>query len=216
MLDILPKRAFLRFELPILRRAAFPVVDANIDKWEPRYLLPPLVELEGQRPIADVYLAWNEDGLLAAFDVPGRRGPLRCRLDEWWKGDGVRLCIDTRDTRDNRRATQYCHFFYALPTSPSGRPVVGVHRMSQAREFSPPGDVRRIRIASRIAHDRYSLELFIPADCLHGWDPLEHPRIGLFYKVKDTTLGQQHLTVTDELGWNIDPSTWATGVLARE
>ena len=61
----------------------------------------------------------------------------------------------------------------------------------------------------------YSLEVAIPAACLSGWDPVEHPRIGFFYKVKDTCCGDQHLTADDDLGWNVDPSTWATGVLTR-
>jgi hypothetical protein len=37
----------------------------------------------------------------------------------------------------------------------------------------------------------------------------------VFYKVKDTQRGDQHLSVDDELGWNVDPSTWATGVLVK-
>ncbi len=59
------------------------------------------------------------------------------------------------------------------------------------------------------------MEVAIPAACLTGWDPGEHARIGVFYKVKDIRNGSQNLTVTDELGWNTDPSTWATGVLTR-
>jgi hypothetical protein len=72
-----------------------------------------------------------------------------------------------------------------------------------------------IKVAAQIGRQGYSLEVALPGACLHGWDPVEHPRIGVYYKVKDTQLGSQHLSADDELGWNVDPSTWATGVLVK-
>ncbi|MBI5865060.1 MAG: hypothetical protein HZB38_11250 [Planctomycetes bacterium] len=217
MLDQLPHRALLRFEVPVHYMPRAPRLDGGVAKWS-RYLAPPLIELDGQPAFADVYWGWNEDGFYAAFDVPNRSGPPRCDTQAWWKLDGVRLCIDTRDARENKRATRFCHFFYVLPTG-GGRnredPIVGTHRMSRAKEPPPAVDVEKIRVASHVESRRYMIELAIPGECLNGWNPAEHPRIGLFYKVKDTRLGEQHLSATDDLGWNADPSTWATGVLVR-
>jgi len=218
MLGALPRRSLFQFEIPIRRREWLPVVDADMSKWSAEYLLPPLVRVEDSWPFADVYWAWDQEGLMLAFDVPDRHGPLRCDRNEWWKGDGVRICVDTRDTRDVKRATRFCHFFYALPTGGGprrDRPVVGTRPMSRAKEPAPAVDVSAIRVAARVERRRYSLELAIPATCLHGWNPAEHQRIGVFYKIKDTGCGAQHLSVDDELGWNVDPSTWATGVLVR-
>jgi hypothetical protein len=76
-------------------------------------------------------------------------------------------------------------------------------------------DLAPIKVASHVERKRYFLEMFIPASCLNGWDPAEHPRIGLFYKVKDVLHGAQHLSADDEMGWNVDPGTWATAVLTR-
>lgn len=216
MLEAIPSRAFFRLEIPIHRLARTPTIDGQIRKWELRYLLPPLVEIDDEAPFADVYAAWNDDHFLAAFDVPHRKGAVRCEPKEWWKHDGLRLCIDTRDARDIKRATRFCHFFYILPRgggTGGQRPVINIHRMSRAKEPPPAVDVSRIKVAAQVGRTGYSLEVAIPTACLHGWDPIDHPRIGLFYKVKDTFHGSQHLTVTDELAWNVDPSTWATGVL---
>lgn len=217
MLDLLPRRAFFRFEFPLHYQRAPLKLDGELKKWGRKHLLPPLAALEGQEPFADVYMAWNEDWFYAAFDVPQRRGPLVCDASQWWKKDGLRLCIDTRDAREIKRATRFCHFFYILPTGGHGRkqPVVGVHRMSHAKEPPPAVDVSLIQVGAHVTRGGYSLEVGIPAGCLNGWDPAEHARIGLYYKIKDTTLGEQHLSATDELGWNADPSTWATGVLTR-
>ena len=218
MLDLIPKRALFQFEIPIHYCAEPPRIDGIVSEWEDKYLAPTLIELEDEEPFADVYWAWNEDGFCAAFDVPNRRGRPRCDPKHWWKGDGVRLCLDTRDARDIKRATRFCHFFYLLPLG-GGRdgkgPLVGTHRMSRAKEPPPAVDLSLVKVAAHVARTGYSLEVAIPGRCLHGWDPAEHPRIGVFYKVRDTQHGNQHLTVDDELGWNVDPSTWATAVLVR-
>lgn len=218
MIGALPRRAFFRFEFPIYYVAQTPAIDGVMRKWTAKYLLPPLVELEGEPAFADVYAAWNEDCFLVAFDVPERRGTLHCDPAGWWKHDGICVCVDTRDARDVKRATRFCHFFYLLPTgggSNRGQPVVGWHRMSRAKEPPPNVEVSRIKVGVQVERRGYSLEAAIPTACLNGWDPAEHPRIGFFYKVKDSHHGDQHLTVDDELGWNVDPSTWATAVLFR-
>ena len=216
MLSTLPKRALFQFEFPVHRLDRPPLVDADLRKWTEHYLAPPLVELEGGEPFADVYWGWHEDGFFAAFDVPGRTSRPQSDPKHWWKKNGMRLCIDTRAARGVKRATRFCHFFYLLPTGggPDGKlPVVGTHRMSRSKEPPPAIDVRQIKIAAHVTRTGYSLEVGIPSGCLHGWAPAEHPRVGLFYKIKDSQLGSQHLSTTDDLGWNVDPSTWATGVL---
>jgi hypothetical protein len=218
MLDLLPRRAFFSFELPIPYLARPPRVNGDVSKWPQKCLVPPLVELEDQEPLADVYWAWNDGGLHVAFDVPNRSGKPHCDPRHWWKGDGLRLCIDTRDARDIKRATRFCHFFYFLPLGggPDGsRPVVGTHRMSRAKEPPPAIDVSRISVAAHVDRRGYTLEAAIPGTCLNGWNPADHVRIGIYYKVKDLQLGSQHLSSDDDLGWNADPSTWATGVLVR-
>lgn len=218
MLDLVPARTFFRFEVPIRYWDRRPRVDADLNKWPGRFLVPPLGELEHVRPFAAVYWAWNEGGFYFAYHVPKRWSPPHCNPSEWWKGDGARLCIDTRDTRDVRRGTRFCHFFYFLPLGGGPdrqQPIAGFHRMSRAKESPPAPDVSLIPIAARVLPGSYSFEAAIPASCLNGWDPDEHPRIGVFYKVNDTSHGSQTLSVADGLGWNVDPSTWATGVLLR-
>jgi hypothetical protein len=218
MLDQLPNRAFFRFELPIHYLGKEPAINGDVGKWKDQYRVPALCELDWDEPFADVYWAWNDDGFFAAFDVFNRTRLPTVDAAGWWKKDGLRLCIDTRDARDVKRATRFCHFFYILPSGGGPKmdlPIVGSHRMSRAKEPPPAIDTSLIQIATRTTRQRYSVELAIPARCLHGWDPAEHPRIGIFYKVRDTQNGAQTLSATDEMGWNTDPSTWATGVLVR-
>lgn len=216
MLDNLPARAFFQFEFPLHRVERPPAMNGHVDKWPLKHLLPTLMQIEDQEPFGDVYAGWDDDCLFFAFDVPDRPGKLQCDPDHWWKKDGLRICVDTRDTRDVKRGTRFCHLFYVLPTGggQSGHaPVVGLHRMSRSTEHPPKIDVSRIKVAVHPTKNRYGVEVAIPGECLHGWAPAEHPRIGVFYKIKDTHFGIQNLSVTDDFGWNADPSAWAAAVL---
>ena len=158
------------------------------------------------------------DGLSIACRVANKRRILRCDPHVFWKSDNLRLCTDMRDARTNKRATRFCQQFFFLPTS-GGRkkdePVAGTNKLKRARQDAPPVPVERIAVASRVSKTGYTLEAHIPAPCLSGFDPVEHPRIGLYYMLEDSDHGQQYLTVGDDLYWYVDPSTWATAVLKR-
>jgi hypothetical protein len=123
-----------------------------------------------------------------------------------------------RDARTIKRATRFCQQFYFLPTGGGSRasmPSAGVNKFQRAREDAPRIPAERIAVASKVNASGYSLEARIPAHCLSGFDPLDHPRIGFYYILEDGDHGQQYLTVGDDLYWYVDPSTWATAVLQR-
>ena len=123
-----------------------------------------------------------------------------------------------RDTRDLKRASRYCQQFYFLPAGggqDKKSPVAGAAKINRAAEHAPPVDDKLIQIAATRQGTTYTIEGHIPAKALSGFDPEEHPRIGIFTMLEDMELGQQYLTVGDDLYWYIDPSTWATGVLTK-
>ena len=82
----------------------------------------------------------------------------------------------------------------------------------QNAPLAPAGS---IPVAAIVLKDGYSLTAHLPAAILAGFDPAENSRIGLTYMLEDTELGQQWLTVGDDLNWWMDPSTWATAVLTE-
>ena len=214
---LIPNRFLFSFEFPLHCRQTMPKIDGKLTGWSDEELLPKLGELDGQSDFADVWGCWNEAGIAVAYKVAGRRKALRCDPDKFWTGDNLRLCTDMRDARTVKRATRFCQQFYFLPTGGGpkrNRPVAGVNAIKRAREDAPPVPTELIEVASRVTKSSYSLEAFVPAECLSGFDPLEHSRIGFYYMVEDTQHGQQYLTVGDDLYWYVDPSTWATAVLS--
>jgi hypothetical protein len=91
--------------------------------------------------------------------------------------------------------------------------VAGIGKFQRAREEPPPVPVHLIHVASRVEPTGYTMEARIPAECLVGFDPQEHSRMGFYYILEDADHGQQYLTVGDNLLWYADPSTWAIATL---
>ncbi len=217
-MSLVPNRFLFRFELPIHRWPGPVRIDGDLSKWDSRYQLPALHTLDARRTLGDVYLAWCDDGLLVAAEVRGKRLPPQCDPLRFRKSDHLRLMTDLRDAREIRRATRFCQQFYFMPAGgpPGGRsPAAGGAHIARATADAPlaqPGD---LTIAARIGRGGWSVEAHIPARALAGFDPAENPRIGFYYILEDRELGQQALTVEDDLNWWMDPATWATGVLVE-
>lgn len=213
---LIPNRFLLDLEFRLPYRRELPPIDGTLGGWGPRELLPRLGELDGRPEFAEVWACWNDSGIAVACAVAGKRQPLRCDPQSYWSGDNLRLCIDTRDARDNRRATRFCQQFYFLPTGGGPRrrePCAGVGRLQRVRDDAPKVNAGAIRVAATVTASGYTLTGFIPAECMPGFDRREHPRIGFYYLLEDADHGQQYLTIGDDLGWNSDPSTWAAAVL---
>jgi hypothetical protein len=213
--QLVPNRFLFDFEIPLSYRSKAPRLDGGLSGWTDAERLPNLEELDGRKSFADVWACWNDAGLFFACEVQNKQTPLQCDPKSFWTGDNLRICTDMRDARTNRRATRYCQQFYFLPAGGGKKgdmPVAGVNPIKRARENAAhPGGV--LEVASKISRTGYTMEVHLPASCLSGFDPAEHPRIGLYYLLEDADHGQQYLTVGDELSWYIDPSTWATAVL---
>lgn len=213
---LIPNRLLFRFEFPLAHRPKPPAIDGTLKGWTDRERLPALGEIDGETWFAPLWSCWNENGLYIATRVSGRRTRPRCDPKTFWQGDNLRWMLDMRDTRGAKRATRFCQHFYFLPCGgPGGAPIAGSHPIQRAQQDAPPVPEGLIPIAAQLLDDGYQLEAHVPAACLSGFDPVEHPRLGFFVMLEDTELGRESLTIGDDLPWHIDPSLWATAVLDR-
>ena len=62
----IPIRSFFSFQARCLYRQAPRTVDGDLQDWADEYRLPDLSEVAAEAPFAEVYAAWNEDGLYLA------------------------------------------------------------------------------------------------------------------------------------------------------
>jgi hypothetical protein len=175
--------------------------------------LPDWSELEGRASWADVRLAWNPRGLGIAVRAQGV-SELQLAPDRPEGFADVQLWIDTRDTRDISRATRFCHRFTAsLRLRMPGRKLdVEVVQRPIARAVADPPMSRPGLIESRadLARAGWSLEVFLPAQALHGFDPETNRRLGFAYQVSDHAREDQFLGVGRDFPIGENPSLWAT------
>jgi hypothetical protein len=175
-------------------------------------LLQDFATFQMQPAWAQLRLAWNSKGLAVQADVSGKKGAIVSdpRLPE--ASDGVHLWIDTRDARDNHRATRFCHRYSSTIT----RGAAGVLNVeTQLRKIhraaGDPTGVRpsAVRSQAQATESGWRMALFFPTESLHGFDPETNRRLGFYYQVTDPQRGAQWLSVGSEFPVAEDPSLWA-------
>jgi hypothetical protein len=225
-MPVVPHRFLFRFSFPVREvepsAARKPFLD--LEKIAP---LPDLGGLDAAAPFATLRAGWNEAGLGFRLEVSGKKMPIFVDPNEPSESDGLQLWIDTRNTQSIHRATRFCHHFafWALPenwTKGTAKNVGGGGRggtqqlaIALAKEDAPMSRASLLQSASRATRSGYELEIWIPAECLQGYDRDSNPMLGFYYAVKDAELGEQFLTVGREFPFDHDPSLWSTLELAK-
>lgn len=223
MPGLLPHRFLFRYALPVRYERKLPKSGKSLLGLSPEFALPDFGALDKTAPFGQLRLAWNERGLGISVEVAGKRRPPRCEFNAPDTSDGLRVFIDTRDTQNIHRASRYCHQFGLFPcgNSPSGKMTAsrdpwGVQiPILRAREEAPRVSPAEIHVWSAVSKTGYCLETWLPSAVLHGYDPEAQPRLGFYFALRDSELGEQFLCVGADFPFAIDPSLWSTLELVR-
>lgn len=175
------------------------------------YSLPEVEELADGRALGDLRLAWNPTGLGIRIEVRGKKKPPKCDGAQLLDSDGLQLWIDTRNTQNIHRASRFCHHFCILPAGDlkdRTRPVFRQLAIARAKEDAPTIDSSQVTVSSELKSDGYILEIWLPTESLHGFEPESNPLVGFYYRIHDQELGEQHLSVGSEFPYQQDPSLW--------
>jgi len=218
MPDLLPHRFLFRYSFPVRYEGKLPRRGAELLGLEERHRLPDLGRLDDATPFAELRAAWNERGLGIGAVVRGKLRLPECDLRAPEQSDGLRIWIDTRDARNIHRASRFCHHFCLLPRGGGPRrsdPAAISIPIIRAKEASPPVDPTDVALSAQVTRTGYTLECWFPAATLHGYDPGAQSRLGFYYSVRDSDLGEQTPVVGQEFPFAYDPSLWASLELAR-
>jgi hypothetical protein len=165
-----------------------------------------------ERPgFAEVRLAWNDFGLALQVEVRGKDQEPQCSAARPRTSDGVTFWIDTRDARASHRASRYCHQFHFLPAGgeEGDEPVFAQSKINRALQDAPQCRPGEVPFRSQRIRNGYRIEAFLPAAVLCGFDPEQNRRLGFYYAVHDSELGEQYLSVGPEFPYADDPSLWS-------
>ncbi len=169
-----------------------------------------------QLPLPNVHLGWTDKGLFLAFEVFDRDVSAAPATGSWWARDSVEFWISTRPVQaDQRGYTPYCHHFFFVPVETySHHGISGI-----VGQWHSPGDGLReslipqpdIKSVTRILHDRYVTEIFIPARALNGWDPHNQPQLAFNIHIRNFQHAAEYFwSAPKQVLTQARPSTWGT------
>jgi hypothetical protein len=212
---LLPQAFWFRLSIPCRRIDGLPRTGPRgrlLDLPE-SCALPDLSQLEGGRSWAEVRVAWNPSGLAVAIEAGGKTGPITFEQGSAL-ANGAQIWIDTRDTRGIHRASRFCHRF-TVKLSPGGsRSALEVELaqrpIARAVADAPTCKIETLSARAERLPGGWRLELFFPAEALHGFDPETNRRLGFAYQVTDPDREDQFLGVGREFPIGEDPSLWST------
>lgn len=216
---LVPYPFLFRYAFPVTYLAGMPRTGEPVLGLSAAHELPYPGALEGGKPFATLFAAWNEQGLGLAVEVGDKRRSPVASVNRPEFADGLHVWLDTRNTHNIHRASRFCHRFVLAPTG-GGRkqdePFALGLPIPRAREDAPRNAADSIRVRAKVASKGYRLEAWLPAESLTGFDPLLFPKLGFYAIVRDGDhAGVQPLTVGAEFPVDGDPSLWSTLDLVR-
>jgi hypothetical protein len=217
-MSLIPNRFLFRTAYACPRVAGMPLDGDELLDLPESARLDNFAALDHQKNFADVRLAWNEFGLGVQAVVKGKDRPPLGDRDRPRGSDGLTLWLDTRGDRTGHRATRHCHQFHFLAAGGGQQrdePAFVQTKINRALQDAPLATAIDVPFRCRPVCGGYRIEAFLPAAVLSGFDPDEHPRLGVYYAVRDFELGEQVLSVGAEFPFAEDPSLWATLELVR-
>jgi len=177
------------------------------------HTLPVLSSFFGKKAFAQVALGWNEEGIFAEVHS-GSRTP-RVFFPDFQKGDSIELFFDTRDMKNVGYSHKFCHhfFFLPLPFEEEGEKIQGGEITKfRGEERHELADSSLFFIDCKEGGKKgYVLHIFIPKECLFGYDPSSFHRLGFTYRINQSGgLPQYFSASAEEYSIEQHPSLWAS------
>lgn len=174
--------------------------------------LPDTSDLCQEYLFAEVAMGWHPEGLAFCIDVD--QAYRQSVYPNIQKGDSVELMIDTRDLKSAGFNTRFCHHFFFLPK------IVDDHLCGEITHFRtedqhPLCDPQELDCQTKFSARSYKMNIFIPANCIYGFEPNQFDRLGFTYRINRFGGAPQHFSVTSQ-DFQVDqqPSLWASVKLA--
>lgn len=197
--------AILYYPKPALDLSLDPYLDETFALCSPASF----IDSEGPR----VQMGWHEEGLALEMSIDA----------QWSKGlgsDRVELFLDTRDRKEVRIMSRYCHHFafsLADACKESWKGILGVEQTRlTGSELRPLAHQEQLRAISGCAAGRWRFRSWIPAIALYGFDPDLFNFLGMHTRL---TLGGKtwrFCTTCAEVNAEEQPAMWTSLRLERD
>lgn len=172
------------------------------------HALPSTAHLCHEYSFATVAMGWHEEGL--GFQIQVDQAFTKATFPNIQYGDSVELMIDTRDVKTSGFNTRFCHHFFFLPEAVEGCQS-GEKTHFRTEDRHPLCDPQLLQCQTKLGSNHYKMKIFIPSQCLYGYDPRQFDRLGFTYRINRAGGSSQHFSVVSE-EYQIDqqPSLWSS------
>jgi hypothetical protein len=172
------------------------------------FQLPDTSPLCREASFAKVSLAWSHDGITIA--LKSSLSTTSAVFPTVSQGDSLELFFDTRDLKSAGFNHRFCHHFYFLPEEDEGVQAGEITRF-RTEDSHELCDSSLLKVRTQKAARGYAMHVFIPKECLHGYDPDQFDRLGFTYRINRSSAPAQHFSVTSN-NYAIDqqPSLWSS------
>lgn len=199
-------------ELSPLPPASFFQMSAKIKKKVGRLTyLPDTSGLLNETMFARVAAIWAPGGLTLHVQV---KKPLEESLyPKYREGDSLEFFFDTRDLKNAQSVHRFCHHFVFLPEEVDGIQAQEVTRF-RSDETHELADPSLFVVQTTVNRRDYEMEIHIPKEALHGYDPSEFKRLGFTYRINRYGGDPQHFALSSRFfSLEKHPGLWATLIL---
>lgn len=173
-----------------------------------KHLLPDTSPLCHQYPFADIAIGWNKEGIEIFLQS---NSPFhQAKYPEVSRGDSLEVFFDTRDVKTSGYNTRFCHHFFFLPEAVDGCQAGEIthFRTEDTHDLCDP---KELTVNTFCYDDGYTMQIFIPAQCLYGYDPEQFDRLGFSYRINRMHgKPQQFTALTNEYQFEQLPSLWSS------
>ncbi len=172
------------------------------------YALPSTHRLTQEDTFAKVAMGWHEEGIACHIQVSQQATESIYPPVE--EGDSIELFFDTRDLKSAGFNTRFCHHFFFLPLAVDGI-VKGEKTHFRTEDRHPLCDPQALYCQTQLKKNEYIMKIFIPSQCLYGYDPKQFDRLGFTYRINRYEGEPQHFAVVST-DYQIEqqPSLWGS------
>lgn len=176
-----------------------------------KYLLPNTSALCAEERFAEIAMAWHQLGI--EFFAEIKEPMARVTHPNVHQGDSVEIFIDTRDVKTSGYNTRFCHHFFFLPEAVEGV-IAGEITRFRTEDVHDLCDSNELKVQSVLKNNGYHMHIFIPTQCLYGYDPGQFNRLGFTYRINRSGGSAQHFSVvSEEYQIEQQPSLWSSLIL---
>ena len=173
--------------------------------------LPDMSGYLNEKAFGRIAVVWSPGGLTLHVHV--KKSLEESLYPKYRDSDSLEIFLDTRDLKNAQSVHRFCHHFVFLPEEVDGVQAQEVTRF-RSDETHELAASELFVVQVKVGKRDYEMEIHIPKEAMHGYDPTEFKRLGFAYRLNRMNGDPQHFNLSSRFfSLEKHPGLWATLIL---